>query len=179
MFKLTLLTSSLTLLTASSTSKTLPSKTSTKSITNNKKSNVEDLIHSEYSIHENNINMKFKHIEQYGNKQKQSLTSLNQPTFDSLLSEINLTKDSHGKILSPEVYNKLMTPETNNLRSLSKKNNFIELAVFQDLGCMEKSRAVGRLVNYCYNEWESSYLFKVNRKVLIDCLISYLISLIY
>jgi hypothetical protein len=92
-----------------------------------------------------------------------------QVTFDALLEEIHhVKKNHHGHLLSPDAIHKLDHHEKKvdgHLRSLMKKNNFIELAVYYDLNCVDKARSVGRLVNYCYNRFSSSFAFKVNKKV--------------
>jgi hypothetical protein len=100
-----------------------------------------------------------------------------QVLFTDILQEISTLKHVHGQVLSPNAVEEFLTKfsiEKTNLRadssssssrSLMKKNNFIELSVYGDLMCMNKVRSVGRLVNYCYNQYGGSYLFKVNRKV--------------
>jgi hypothetical protein len=109
-------------------------------------------------------------------------------TFFDVLSEIEHVKHVHGQTFSPDLLtypaphshknhkglkksaattaSELSTEESSHLRrSLMKKNNFIELALFSDLECQNKVRSVGRLVNYCYNQFDGSFLFKVNKKV--------------
>lgn len=165
MFKLVLLSSSLSLLTSTSEHNLLH---------NNKNNNHNNKLYSK------DIENKLLHIKQNGNQEQihslKTKSSHNIQTFDNLLNELNLIKEKNGKLLSPEVYSNLLKNEENDknklhLRSLAKKNNFIELAVFSDLECTQKTRAVGRLVNFCYNEWDSSYLFKVNRKVFFFSLV--------
>lgn len=160
MFKLSLLTSSFLLITSTNSDKHTTHTTHTTTTNTN-------IIHNKQQEHGHSIAKKLQLISNEGKTHSLLSSTTNHPTFDSLLSEITKTKEIHGKVISPEVYNKLLNSENNNLRSLSKKNNFLELAVFQDIDCTQKSRAVGKLVNFCYNEWDSSYLFKVNRKVII------------
>jgi hypothetical protein len=99
-----------------------------------------------------------------------------QVTFDDLLEEIqHVKKAHHGKLLSPDVIHKLTHEEkkaNGHLRSLMKQNNFIELAVYNDLECQNTARTVGRLVNYCYNQYYSSFAFKVNKKVSLSLSLS-------